>query len=98
VSALSCRHRSGEAHDSQTNPTSEPIQNALATWIASQTPHIPELSTQAQNMPVMRGVLKTSIPDTKKLEQSIENCKRTEPILKDAIDKGLDFDKELEHI
>jgi hypothetical protein len=92
-----------------TNPESESIQNALATWIASQTSIIGTLSGQVENQdPAARGgearrrggeEQKITAPSKEKIQSSIESAKRAEPRLEEAIQRGassVDLDKIIE--
>lgn len=77
------------------NPTSEVIQKALADWIASQSSHMKELSTQAQDVPEEKGPGEQQIPippTLQQVESSVESAKEAEPYLKDAIQRGINFD------
>jgi hypothetical protein len=84
-----------------TNPQSVPIQNALATWIASQTPRISDLSGQVESQaPATRGTREQiTAPSKEKIQSSIESAKRAEPRLEEAIQRGassVDLDKIIE--
>jgi hypothetical protein len=87
-----------------TNPASESIQNALATWIASQTSIIGTLSGQVENQASAargreRGEQKITAPNKEKIQSSIESAKRAEPRLEEAIQRGassVDLDKIIE--
>jgi hypothetical protein len=75
------------------NPTSEVIQKALADWIASQSIHTQELSSQARDVPVTRGgEPEIPIPNLQKVESSIVTAKEVEPYLEDAVQKGASLD------
>jgi hypothetical protein len=84
-----------------TNPASESIQNALATWIASQTSIIGTLSGQVENQAsaARGGEQKITAPSKEKIQSSIEGAKRAEPRLEEAIQRGassVDLDKIIE--
>jgi hypothetical protein len=88
-----------------TNPASESIQNALATWIASQTSIIGTLSGQVENQASAargrggEGEQKITAPSKEKIQSSIESAKRAEPRLEEAIQRGassVDLDKIIE--
>jgi hypothetical protein len=72
------------------NPQNQAIQNALATWIAAQAPRINELSAQAENQPAAaRGAgEQVSAPRKEELQSKIENLKRAEPQLAEAMTRG----------
>jgi hypothetical protein len=72
------------------NPTSEAIQKALADWIASQSIHAQELSSQAKDVPVTRT--SRTPPSLQKVQASIENAKEAEPYLVDAVQRGATLD------
>lgn len=75
------------------NPTSEVIQKALADWIASQSIHVQELSSQAKDVPITRsGEPEIPIPSLQKVQSSIENTKEAEPYLENAIQIGASYD------
>jgi hypothetical protein len=75
------------------NPTSEVIQNALADWIASQSLHAQELSSQAKDVPITRsGEPEVPIPSLQKVQSSIENAKEAKPHLENAIQIEASFD------
>jgi hypothetical protein len=84
-----------------TNPTSEAIQNALATWIASQTPRIGTLSGQVESQaPAARGRgEQITAPSKEQIQSSIESAKGAEPRLAQAMQRGaasLDLEKVIE--
>lgn len=75
------------------NPTSEVIQKALADWIASQSIHAQELSSQAKDAPITRsGEPEIPIPSLQKVQSGIENTKEAEPHLENTIQIGASFD------
>lgn len=75
------------------NPTSEVIQKALADWIASQSIHTQELSSQAKDFPVTRGgEPEIAVPSQKQVESSIQRAKEAEPYLGDAMERGVSLD------
>jgi hypothetical protein len=83
------------------NPTSEVIQKALADWIASQSIHTQELSSQAQGVPVTRGGQpEIPVPNLKKVESSIEKAKEAESYLGQAMQRGasLDLNKVIDNL
>jgi hypothetical protein len=75
------------------NPTSEVIQKALADWIASQSIHTQELSSQAKDVPITRsGEPEVLIPSLQQVQSSIENAKEAKPHLENAIQIEASFD------
>jgi hypothetical protein len=73
-----------------TNPASESIQNALATWIASQASRIGTLYGQVENQASAargRGE-QITLPSKEKIRSSIETAKGIEPRLAEAIQRG----------
>ena len=75
------------------NPTSEIMQKALADWIGSQSIHTQELSSQAKDVPVTRGVEpEIPIPNLQKVESSIESAKEAGALLRRCNTKGSQYD------
>jgi hypothetical protein len=75
------------------NHTSELTQKALADWIASQSIHTQELSSQAKDVPVTTGGEPAiPVPNLDKVQSSIESAKAAEPYLGDAMQRGANFD------
>jgi hypothetical protein len=73
----------------ETNPSSPAIQNALATWIASQTSRIPTLSGQVETVSARgAGGEQITAPSKEQIQSSIESAKRAEPQLAEAIQRG----------
>lgn len=75
------------------NPTSEPIQKALAEWVASQASRTQELEAQVQDVPVPRGSDNiVQIPSRGQIELSIQKAKAVDSHLNDALQRGATFD------
>lgn len=76
------------------NPTSEPIQKALADWVASQATRTQDLQTQAQSAATTRGQegIQIQIPGIEKIESSIQSAKEAEPQLRESMQRGASFD------
>lgn len=75
------------------NPTSEIMQKAMADWIASQSIHTQELSSQAKDVPVTRGrEPEIPVPNLQKVDSSIQTATEAEPYLADAMQRGATLD------